>query len=222
MRTNPLPRWKRVVGVVVEVVEWTGVEESGGKIVGGENGLNATVFAILTGKRWLLLQVWGLNTVSPWGYYGLTVLVLKRVIVLENGKNNPSSHICVLHKWSFAMVLMVERNREEHLIHIFIGRGNESDPCDVNIASLKQRIQELEFSQLQQDSPSEGTETEFNVWADRDEEEEYPFVNKYPSFQEEPIVLVEEKSCTIYDTNNEEEESMPVYDTNIEDVIEEE
>nr|GFC02735.1 hypothetical protein [Tanacetum cinerariifolium] len=47
-------RWKRVVGVVVEVVEWTGVEESGGKIVGGKNGLNATVFAILTGKRWVL------------------------------------------------------------------------------------------------------------------------------------------------------------------------
>nr|GFB84442.1 hypothetical protein [Tanacetum cinerariifolium] len=42
--------WKRVVGVVVEVVEWTGMEESGGKIVGGKNGLNATVFAILTGK----------------------------------------------------------------------------------------------------------------------------------------------------------------------------
>ncbi|GJQ96788.1 hypothetical protein Tco_0026123 [Tanacetum coccineum] len=55
-----------------------------------------------------------------------------------------------------------------------------------------------------------------------DEEEEYPFVNKYPSFQEEPIVLVEEESCHIYDTDNEEEESMSVYDTDIEDVIEEE
>ncbi|GKA65034.1 retrovirus-related pol polyprotein from transposon TNT 1-94 [Tanacetum coccineum] len=55
-----------------------------------------------------------------------------------------------------------------------------------------------------------------------DEEEEYPFVNKYPSFQEEPIVLVEEESCPVYDTDNEEEESMPVYDTNIEYVIEEE
>ncbi|GJV45306.1 hypothetical protein Tco_1429842 [Tanacetum coccineum] len=52
-----------------------------------------------------------------------------------------------------------------------------------------------------------------------DEEEEYPFVNKCPSFQEEPIVLVEEESCPVYDTDNEEEESMPVYDT---DVIEEE
>ncbi|GJS18894.1 reverse transcriptase domain-containing protein [Tanacetum coccineum] len=55
-----------------------------------------------------------------------------------------------------------------------------------------------------------------------DEEEEYLFVNKYLSFQEEPIVLVEEESCSVYDTDNEEEESMPVYDTDIEDVIEEE
>ncbi|GKD79190.1 hypothetical protein Tco_1341811 [Tanacetum coccineum] len=55
-----------------------------------------------------------------------------------------------------------------------------------------------------------------------DEEEEYPFVNKNLSFQEEPIVLVEEESCPVYDTDNEEKESMPVYDTDIEDVIEEE
>nr|GEU77240.1 hypothetical protein [Tanacetum cinerariifolium] len=34
--------------------------------------------------------------------------------------------------------------------------------------------------------------------------------------------LVEDESCPVYDTDNEEEESMPVYDTNIEDVIEEE
>ncbi|GJZ27146.1 hypothetical protein Tco_0571399 [Tanacetum coccineum] len=66
------------------------------------------------------------------------------------------------------------------------------------------------------------TESEPIIWDIRDEEEEYPFVNKYPSFQEEPIVLVEEKSCPIYDIDNEEEESMPVYDTDIEDVIEEE
>nr|GEX15027.1 auxilin-like protein [Tanacetum cinerariifolium] len=56
----------------------------------------------------------------------------------------------------------------------------------------------------------------------RDEEEEYPIVNNYLSFQEEPIVLVEEESCPIYDTNNEEEEPMLVYDTDIEDVIEKE
>ncbi|GJU45533.1 hypothetical protein Tco_1202799 [Tanacetum coccineum] len=66
------------------------------------------------------------------------------------------------------------------------------------------------------------TESKPIIWDIRDEEEEYPFVNKYPSFQEEPIVLVEEESCPIYDTDNEEEESMPVYDTDIEDIIEEE
>ncbi|GJV60854.1 retrovirus-related pol polyprotein from transposon TNT 1-94 [Tanacetum coccineum] len=63
------------------------------------------------------------------------------------------------------------------------------------------------------------TESEPIIWDIGDEEEEYPFVYKYPSFQEEPIVLVEEESCPIYDTDNEEEESMPVYDTDIEDVI---
>ncbi|GJV80670.1 hypothetical protein Tco_1516540 [Tanacetum coccineum] len=66
------------------------------------------------------------------------------------------------------------------------------------------------------------TESEPNVWDIGDEEEEFLFVNKYPSFQEEPIVLVEEESCPVYDTDNEEEESMSVYDTDIEDVIEEE
>ncbi|GJU32400.1 hypothetical protein Tco_1175989 [Tanacetum coccineum] len=66
------------------------------------------------------------------------------------------------------------------------------------------------------------TKSEPIIWDIRDEDEEYPFVNKYLSFQEEPIVLVEEESCPVYDTDNEEEESMPVYDTDIEDVIEEE
>nr|GEV63987.1 hypothetical protein [Tanacetum cinerariifolium] len=65
------------------------------------------------------------------------------------------------------------------------------------------------------------TESVAITWDIGDEKKEYPFVNKYPSFQEEPIVLVEEESCHVYDTDN-EEESMPVYDTNIEDAIEEE
>ncbi|GJX20190.1 hypothetical protein Tco_0222867, partial [Tanacetum coccineum] len=133
------------------------------------------------------------------------------------------------------MVLTVERNRGEHLIRRFAERGNETDPCDVKIASLKQRIQELKFPQLQQDSPAEEAKIESNVWDDGledinpfgggnpgfhddhydnpllakeiesepiiwdigDEEEEYPFVNKYPSFQEEPIMLVEEESCPV-------------------------
>ncbi|GJT56716.1 exocyst complex component EXO84C [Tanacetum coccineum] len=104
------------------------------------------------------------------------------------------------------------------------------DPRDVEtIEMLQQRIQELEFQQLQQDSSAEDTETESSetesepiIWDIGDEEEEYPFINKHLCFQEEPIMLVEEDSCPVYDTDNEEEESMPVYDTDIEDVIEEE
>ncbi|GJT19600.1 hypothetical protein Tco_0878306 [Tanacetum coccineum] len=119
------------------------------------------------------------------------------------------------------MVLMVERNRGEHLIRRFAGQGNEPDACDVKIASLKQRIQELEFPQLQQDSPAEEAKTESNVWDDGSEDVN-PFGGGNPGFQEEPIVLVEEELCPVYDTDNEEEESMPVYDTDIEDVIEEE
>ncbi|GKA83383.1 hypothetical protein Tco_0804978 [Tanacetum coccineum] len=84
------------------------------------------------------------------------------------------------------------------------------------------------------DSPTEETETESNVWEDGskdvnpfgggnplltkepelepiiwdigDEQEEYHFVNKHPYFQEEPIMLGEEESCPIYDTDNKEEE----------------
>nr|GEU29350.1 hypothetical protein [Tanacetum cinerariifolium] len=132
------------------------------------------------------------------------------------------------------MALMVERNRMEHQMCRFAERGNELDPRDVNISSLNQRIQKLEFPQLQQDSLAEEAETESNVegrwetksepiiWDIGDEEEGYPFVNKYPSFQEEPIMLVEEESCPVYHTDNKEEESIPVCDIDIEDVIEEE
>nr|GFD54686.1 hypothetical protein [Tanacetum cinerariifolium] len=59
------------------------------------------------------------------------------------------------------------------------------------------------------------TESEPIIGDIGNKEDEYPFVNKYPSFQEEPIILVEEESCPVYDTDNEEEESMPVYDTDI-------
>ncbi|GJU29545.1 ribonuclease H-like domain-containing protein [Tanacetum coccineum] len=65
------------------------------------------------------------------------------------------------------MVLMVEQNRGEHLIGRFVGRGNKPDPRDMKITSLKQRIQELEFPQLQQDSLAEEAETKSNVWDDR-------------------------------------------------------
>ncbi|GJV17189.1 cyclic nucleotide-binding domain-containing protein [Tanacetum coccineum] len=104
------------------------------------------------------------------------------------------------------------------------------DPRDVEtIERLQQRIQELGFQQLQRDLPAEETETESNVWDDGsedvnpfgggnfrfhgDEEEEYPFVNKHPSFKEEPIVWVEEESCPVYNTDNEEDaDPVPKYD----------
>ncbi|GJZ95209.1 mitogen-activated protein kinase 9-like protein [Tanacetum coccineum] len=109
------------------------------------------------------------------------------------------------------------------------------DPRDVEtIERLQQRIQKLEFQQLQQDSPAEETETDSNVlddgsedvnpfggrnplltketesepiiWDIGDEEEEYPFVNDYPSFKEEPIMFLKDESCPVHDTDNEEEE----------------
>ncbi|GJZ29814.1 hypothetical protein Tco_0574461 [Tanacetum coccineum] len=109
------------------------------------------------------------------------------------------------------------------------------DPYDVEtIERLQQRIQELEFQQLQQDSLAKETEIESNVWDDGseginpfgggnplltketetepiiwdigDEEEEYIFVNEYPSFQEEPIMLREEELCLVYDTDNKEDD----------------
>ncbi|GKE06578.1 hypothetical protein Tco_1398596 [Tanacetum coccineum] len=119
------------------------------------------------------------------------------------------------------MVLMVERNCKEHLIRIFAGQGNEPDPRDLKITSLKQRIQELEFPQLQQDSPAEETDSESNVWDDGSEDVNL-FGGENPFFKKGPIMFVEDESCPVYDTDNEVEESMPVYDTDIEDVIEEE
>ncbi|GKC67782.1 hypothetical protein Tco_1100380 [Tanacetum coccineum] len=175
------------------------------------------------------------------------------------------------------MVLMVERNYGEHLIHRFAGRGNQPDPRDVKIASLKQQIQELErrqektrskrawetlngenpfsyvcdrgnnrgdvrkktlyrlglqveitecivdkapyypgFHGEHHDNPLLTKETESEriiLWDIGDEEEDYPFVNKYLSFQEEPIMLVEEELCLVYDTDNEEDaEPAPKYD----------
>nr|GEX34549.1 AP2/ERF and B3 domain-containing transcription factor At1g50680-like [Tanacetum cinerariifolium] len=130
---------------------------------------------------------------------------------------------------------MVERNYGEHLIRRFTKRGNEPDLRDVKIASLKQRIEELEFPQfsrthrqkrqkLSLTSRTMGQRTSILLANETlgDEEEEYPFVNKYLSFQEELIVLVEVESCPVYDIDNNKEESMRVYDTYIEDVIEEE
>nr|GEV12542.1 hypothetical protein [Tanacetum cinerariifolium] len=113
---------------------------------------------------------------------------------------------------------MVERNRREHLIRRFIGRGKKPDPGDVKIASLKQRIQELEFPQLHQDTSTEEAKTESNVW-DNVSEDANPLSRGNHGFHDDHY---EEESCLAYDTDNKEEESMPVYDTDIEGVIEEE
>nr|GEW12317.1 paired amphipathic helix protein Sin3-like 3 isoform X1 [Tanacetum cinerariifolium] len=105
---------------------------------------------------------------------------------------------------------MVERNRREHLIHRFTGRGNEPDPRDVKIASLKQQIQELEFLQLQQDSPTEEAKTKSNVWDDRSEDVN-PFGGGNPRFHGEhhdnPLLTKEtESEPIIWDMRDEEEE----------------
>ncbi|GKB61268.1 hypothetical protein Tco_0917454 [Tanacetum coccineum] len=128
--------------------------------------------------------------------------------------------------------------------------GFQEDIKYEHVGSKTQDRKKAKYYKDDQDSPVEETKIESNVWDDGsedvnpfgegnplltketesepviwdigDEEEEYPFVNKYQSFQEEPIVLVEEESCPVYDTDNEEEESMLEYDTDIEDVIEEE
>nr|GEW42878.1 hypothetical protein [Tanacetum cinerariifolium] len=94
-------KWSRLLwgssgegsGSVMEVVEWTGVEERrtngaclllgkvekgwnggevGEKCVAGISGLNATVHAILAGKTMVLLGLWGFDIVSPWVVKGLT------------------------------------------------------------------------------------------------------------------------------------------------------
>ncbi|GJZ40167.1 hypothetical protein Tco_0586730 [Tanacetum coccineum] len=52
------------------------------------------------------------------------------------------------------------------------------------------------------------------------QDEELVEMRTLESFKKELIMFVEDESCPVYDTDNEEEESMPVYDTDIEDVIE--
>nr|GEU80588.1 reverse transcriptase domain-containing protein [Tanacetum cinerariifolium] len=86
-------------------------------------------------------------------------------------------------------------------------RGNEKVDCDPwnisEIKGLRRRVRDLEIQheirqiwkrirelKLQQELTKE-TESEPIIWDIEDEEEEYPFVNKYPSLQE-PSMLVEE------------------------------
>nr|GEV38011.1 hypothetical protein [Tanacetum cinerariifolium] len=63
-------------------------------------------------------------------------------------------------------------------------------------------------------------ESEPIIWDMRDGEEDYPFVNKYPSFKEEPIMFVEDESCPVYNTNNEKDvERAPKNDFNRDDLV---
>nr|GEY95216.1 reverse transcriptase domain-containing protein [Tanacetum cinerariifolium] len=104
------------------------------------------------------------------------------------------------------------------------GNGHDGrDPRNVEIERLRQQVRDLEIQheirqirkrirelELQRELTKK-TKSEPIIWDIGDEEEEYPFVNKYPSLQE-PSMLVEEESCPVYDTDN-EEESEVIYDT---------
>ncbi|GJT29017.1 hypothetical protein Tco_0909292 [Tanacetum coccineum] len=101
------------------------------------------------------------------------------------------------------MVLMVERNCGEHLIRRFTGRGNEPDPCDKlgpTSGTMGQRnvnpfgVGNPGFHDDHYDNPLliNETESEPIIWDIGDEEEEYPFVNKYPNTDIEDVIEEEQ------------------------------
>nr|GEZ74270.1 reverse transcriptase domain-containing protein [Tanacetum cinerariifolium] len=120
-------------------------------------------------------------------------------------------------------LIHMARRVSDYRIRRIADRGNEEDgpdsrargdrfyhnrrSADRGNEKIQKRIRELE---LQRELTKE-TESKPIIWDIRDEEEEYPFVNKYPSLQE-PSMLVEEESCPVYDTDN-EKESEVIYDT---------
>ncbi|GJX68486.1 hypothetical protein Tco_0304213 [Tanacetum coccineum] len=84
------------------------------------------------------------------------------------------------------MILMVERNRGEHVIRRFTGRCNEPDPRDVKIDDGSEDVNPFgggnpRFHDNHYDNPllTKETKSEPIIWDIGDEEEEYPFVNKY-------------------------------------------
>ncbi|GJR77939.1 hypothetical protein Tco_0090304, partial [Tanacetum coccineum] len=109
-----------------------------------------------------------------------------------------------------AFDILKAKNRGENLIRRFVGRGNELDPRDINITSLKQQIQGLEFSQLQLDSPAEEAETESNVWDDALEDVN-PFGGGIPGFHMNTMITL------FYDTDIKDVTEDEEY--NIEDVV---
>nr|GEV63911.1 reverse transcriptase domain-containing protein [Tanacetum cinerariifolium] len=94
-----------------------------------------------------------------------------------------------------------------------------------SLYSLRMRVSSLEcvdmapyylgFHDDHHENPLLTKETKSKpIWDIGVMEEEYPFVNKYLSFQENPIMLVEEESCPVYDTDNEEDaKPAPKYDS---------
>nr|GEW62352.1 hypothetical protein [Tanacetum cinerariifolium] len=125
-------------------------------------------------------------TVSP--FSELAKVAIEEKLLLEEC----FEHFAVISRLE---VIMYTRDRRKAIAEL---APPARDPRDVEtIERLQQRIQELEF---QQDSPAEETETESNVWDD--------------GFQEEPIMLGEEESCPVYDTDNEDDaELAPKYDS---------
>ncbi|GJW93798.1 hypothetical protein Tco_0173470 [Tanacetum coccineum] len=78
-------------------------------------------------------------------------LELSYMIKDPNGKVLNMDDFLQLHRYG---TNGLERNRGEHLIRRFAGRGNKPDPSDVKIASLKQGLRSC--SAVKQDSLAEG------------------------------------------------------------------
>ncbi|GKE60278.1 hypothetical protein Tco_1510645, partial [Tanacetum coccineum] len=112
----------------------------------------------------------------------------------------------------------------------FTGKVPSNYHC--SLCSLGMRVSSLEcidkapyypgFYGDHHDNPllTKETESEPIIWDIGDEEEEYHFVNKYLSFQEELNMLVEEESCPVYDIDNEEDaERAPKYDSDGDELV---
>nr|GEZ72733.1 nucleotide-binding alpha-beta plait domain-containing protein [Tanacetum cinerariifolium] len=92
-----------------------------------------------------------------------------------------------------AMLIQMARRVSDYRIRRIADQGNEEDGPD-----SRARGDRFYHNRRSTDRGNEKV--------DRDEEEECPFVNKHPNFQKEPIVWVEEESCPVYNTDNEEKE----------------
>nr|GFC49902.1 nucleotide-binding alpha-beta plait domain-containing protein [Tanacetum cinerariifolium] len=121
-------------------------------------------------------------------------------------------------------LIQMARHVFDYRIHRIADRGSEKDDLDSRARGDRfyhnRRSADRGNEKVNRDTENiyeikglrrRETESEPIIWDIGDEEEEYPFVNKYLSLQE-PSMLVEEESCPVYDTDN-EEESKVIYDT---------